>query len=289
MKTMGLNTENPDDIPKISTFLRSICTITAPGERQGHVERGTGFLAFVPAIGGICFFSAGHVFKRVIKARPEETLDELNKCIVTFGNFDGHLHWQASSRLGMLEPMSLKVFFESLGSYYGSIYDSGTLKVFKKGDGPQAPRYSFTDEDYCAILLNGSCLDDVKRDIGALGLSYLECGQGDYLDYKRGGIVQVVGHPSVDDSNKDPLRISIGHERSGVGDKLYVDYDSLGGNSGSPVIGRGHKSNIPGMDQAYKVKAIHIRGTASQGNTLETNTNCSQGIRNVQSWISYAQ
>ena len=287
---LGLNPENPADIPKISTFLRSICTITAPGEQEHRVTRGTGFLAFVPAVGGICFLSAGHCLKRVLMAKRENTLDELEKCIITFGNFDGTLHWQPSQKLGILEPMSLKSFLELFGKkYFGSICDSGILKIFKKEEGPQDPRSTLTGDDYCSIFLNGPSLDDVKAGIDSLGLSYLECGQGDYLDYKRGGIVQIVGHPSVDDGYENPMRISPGHERNIVGDKLYVDYDSLGGHSGSPVIGIGHKSKDPSMDQAYKVKAIHIGGKATRGHSLEMNTNCSLSIKNVQHWINYGQ
>ena len=284
---LGLHPENPMDIPKISTFIRSICTIAAPSEQEGQVICGTGFLAFVPVIDSICFFSAGHCLGRVLTAKRKDTLKELEKTIITFGNFDGKLHCEASSELGILEPMSLRSFLERFGlSYYGSASESGTLKVFKKGRGPQEPQSTSASDDYCAIVLNGSCLEGVKTVIDVLGLSYLECGCGDYLDYKRGGIVQMIGHPSVDTSDENPMRISPGREKSIVGDKLYVDYDSLGGHSGSPVIGMGHKSTEPGMDQAYKVKAIHIMGKAIRGHSLAMNNNCSISIRNVQHWIN---
>ena len=83
-KIIGLNPENPAEIPKIPTFLRSICTITDPGEQEGRVSRGTGFLAFAPAVGGICFFSAGLCLKHVLTAKRENNLGELEKCIIAF-------------------------------------------------------------------------------------------------------------------------------------------------------------------------------------------------------------
>ena len=283
----GLVPENPDDIPKISSFLRSICTITAPGIQPGKMEIGTGFIALVPTI-GICFFSAGHCIERALKAQSNNTLDELGRCIITFGNLDGKINSQASSELGILKPMSLRSFLERF-SYYGSICFKGTLKILKENGGPQEPENVTNKQDYCAILLRGSYPQDAKNTLNSLGLSYLECGQEDYLDYKDDGIVQIVGHPAIPNRDDQPMRISPGHEKGAIDDKLYVDYDSLAGASGAPVLGRGHKSSQPGMDQAYKVKAIHIKGKANSGSDIEKNYNCAQSIKNVHSWIKHGQ
>ena len=59
---------------------------------------------------------------------------------------------------------------------------------------------------------------------------------------------------------------------------LSFDYDSLKGNSGSPVNGRGLSSRHACGDQAYKVKGIHISGvkTKYKENRAQKVTNIGQ-------------
>ena len=76
------------------------------------------------------------------------------------------------------------------------------------------------------------------------------------MEYKKDGLVAMVGHPGTGatDGGKMPLRLSYGIEKSFIAQTIFFDYDSLGGNSGSPVIGRGHKSTQLGRDKCYMVK-----------------------------------
>jgi len=70
-----------------------------------------------------------------------------------------------------------------------------------------------------------------------------------------------MGHPAVEEpkgTGKYPRRIAYGFEKEGVQlvpILIQGDYDSLGGNSGSPVL-----------DENYKVKGIHVRGNQKIGN-----------------------
>ena len=64
---------------------------------------------------------------------------------------------------------------------------------------------------------------------------------------------------------------STGGPPSAGSDFLYYDNDTLPGNSGSPVIGRGSK------DGDYAVKGIHIRGNVG--------INTAQGLQKLKDWI----
>ena len=108
----GRTATSEEDIPTISTYLRSICTINIPG--QNGVAHGTGFLALVPQR-GICFISAGHVLKNVLNAEARNTNGELEKCIIMFGNIYGTLTMAPSGGFGVQTPMSLKAFLDIFG------------------------------------------------------------------------------------------------------------------------------------------------------------------------------
>merc|ERR1711962_723879 len=105
--------------------------------------------------------------------------------------------------------------------------------------------------------------DDIRTKLDKYGLEILECGKGKDLENEidmEDGIVAIVGHPGCNGTNgmpiwdKWPLRLSYGKEvdqaKTKTGSFLHFNYDSLGGNSGSPVFGRG-----------YKIKGIHVGAT----------------------------
>ena len=132
------------------------------------------------------------------------------------------------------------------------------------------------EEDYAFLLLSTT-----EVQLRAMGLSYLECATGDYLNYREGEVVSIFGHPGGNaregpERSLRPLRMSFGREK-GVHSKnpnlLMSDYDSLGGNSGSPVIGRGSR----GGDCNYAVKGIHVRGK-------EGRDNASQKLSSMNKW-----
>lgn len=98
--------------------------------------------------------------------------------------------------------------------------------------------------DYCAILLD----EKIKDRLDELGLDLLECGTGNQLHPKPGCILEIMGHPAVEEpkgSGKYPRRIAYGMEKEevkGIATLIRSDYDSLGGNSGSPVLMKTTKS-----------------------------------------------
>ena len=274
----GYNASKPENIPTIESFLRSICSIYIPHKTDPSKDGiGTGFLALVPKV-GICFLSCGHNFRNVLNCNAGDTIDVLNKCIITFGNFDGKIEKEAKPSFGIRTPMSLKAFLNNFG-FYGSIKCGYTMKVFSKGSVAQEPVRVEKDEDYCALLLNGPSLGEVKDKIIGMGLAYLECGYGSYLKYQPDACVEVIGHPYV--NGRQDMRVSYGREKKYFNNRIYFDYDSLGGNSGSPVIGRGYQR---GSDQAYKVKAIHIEGKEWGESKSST---CGQSIKCIQQWIEH--
>ena len=104
-----------------------------------------------------------------------------------------------------------------------------------------------------------------------LGLAFLDCGTGRQLEYKPNSTVMIIGHPAREEpegSNKFPRRPSYGSEGESDDErtKIACNYDSLPGNSGSPIFG-----------DHYKVKGIHISGGV--------NANYMQKITDIKSWI----
>jgi hypothetical protein len=131
----------------------------------------------------------------------------------------------------------------------------------------------------------------VKNQLSELGIESLICGHGDYLKYKKDGMVAIFGHPNVPDGEKVPLRLSFGAEKDPQSSKDFMkkmneneelaknyilyDNDTLPGNSGSPVLGRGDKS----LGQPYSVKGIHVKKFNAKS------TNGAQNIEKIEEWI----
>ena len=132
-------------------------------------------------------------------------------------------------------------------------------------------------EDYCVFLFTAPNSEELLKN---MRLSYLTCGEGSYLDSKPDELVSIFGHPgswAKEGPTKElrPLRISWGLEKTEEENTIRYDNDTLPGNSGSPVIGRG------GDNQAYCVKGIHVRGSA----TPPTGLNEAQSLKNLANWI----
>ena len=107
-------------------------------------------------------------------------------------------------------------------------------------------------------------------------LEFLPCGRGEYLRRKtEDSLLGIYGHP-VAGEVPPPLRVSFGAEKY-VGNTdpehhIFYDVDTLGGNSGSPVFGRGSDGC------GYAVRAIHIRGDNGAG------LNSGQGFMHIKEW-----
>ena len=108
-------------------------------------------------------------------------------------------------------------------------------------------------------------------------LEFLPYGRGEYLRrMTEDSLLGIFGHPATDEE-PPPLRVSFGAEKY-VGNTdpehhIFYNVDTLGGNSGSPVFGRGSDGG------SYEVKAIHIRGDY-KGNGL----NSGQGFMHLKEW-----
>ena len=133
------------------------------------------------------------------------------------------------------------------------------------------------------LLLPNSAAVGKQNKVDMAKLKGLPCGgKENYLKREpKDSLLSIFGHPLVDNDPHPQLRISWGMEKyEGHIDPdhhIFYDVDTLGGNSGSPVIGRGSK------DGQYEVKAIHIRGTG--GNKL----NSGQGLMHMGEWIKPQQ
>ena len=194
---------------------------------------GTGFLADIPGQ-GVAFLSAGHNFavKDVSGVKTLHANLDFHQIILHFGNLDGDLTGGNALRTCSIWD---------LGSVKGSIGYKGKKRYFPGN----IPAQDYKDhEDYCFLILTAP---DIRTTLKATGLDYLEVGHGNFLKYVPHGLVIIWGHPANDDikteeGGKYPLRQSIGMEMvnndADSTELLKYDADTLGGNSGSPLIGR---------------------------------------------------
>ena len=289
----GLEKEQTVDdarsIPKVETLTKSVCMIT---RTDSSTVKGTGFLAKIKGK-GVCFFGAGHSFKQLIQAVENDQKNwnaELDKYLVHFGNLAGILPTESTTTSPPTKdkPMKLREFLCHFDNFYGSMSYKGRRTVFKKmpnGHNREVfnQENSETDEDYCALCLVDK---DINSKLCDLGLSHLQCGETYYLEYNHLGLVTIFGHPggnateiTSEGLKVRPLRYSFGQEKIDANlsrNRLAFDYDSTGGNSGSPVLGRGQKSHGSTKEQAYLVKGIHVEGC---------HLNYAQKLTAVQNWI----
>jgi len=258
---------------KLDSVFKSVCMIVI-GHGNGR-GLGTGFLAKVPGR-GIVFMTAGHNFGSCSITLPSRI--DFSNLTVHFGNTRGIT---TSLLSGEGEGMSYNLhdFLGKFSSFRGSIALSGSKIKIKNQD--QSVEESKNEmEDYCALLLED---EGVEEKLKKLGLGFLDCGDKEFLDEKPGEMITIFGHPAAmerDPSTEEalyPLRISFGIEKEREEDLegfILYDNDTLQGNSGSPVVGRGSQG------EGFRVKGIHIKGI------VMGQTNGAQGLGDIQEWIS---
>ena len=215
--------------------------------------------------------------------------DSFSHHLLYFGNPEGELppDWNLGPQKGIL--LNMEPFLKEFNAY-GSISCNGRRSIVQSGEILRCEDVKSKDEkleDYCALLLDH---ENVENKLLDLGLDYLQCGEDDYLESTKGGLVVLFGHPGqgAEERNSNrPLRISFGREKDpyvtknyfpkkDVDNFLFYDNDTLEGNSGSPVIGRGDLTT----NQAFCVKGIHTLGSKLK------NTNQAQKIKHIKKWIA---
>jgi len=267
-------------IPSMSTMLSSVCLLLTD---FGNI--GTGFLMNLPGL-GIVFATAGHNFRRN-RGLPDEI--DFSKYSLYFGYVKGDPGGE-----GTLKSCKLSDF----GEFRGSIGLGGFRRYFPGNiTRPSRPR-----EDYAFFVLPESAFQKKKKSVKSVfksgngGLKkwwddggLLKFGQKNYLERETEGdpLVIVCGHPYVQDvgcgftpDGYPEFRISIGREKYPADQDIspdhhiFYDNETLGGNSGSPVIG------FISLDGQYEVKGIHIQGT-SENKKL----NSAQGLMHWEEWL----
>ena len=289
----GFNESMLQCLPKMETILNSVCLMrwTEVEEGENVPYTGTGFLARIPDV-GIAFISAGHNFvfdsgnddSKVSLGYPNHNL--------YFGNLKGVNNtngWSANTKHGTILNMS--TFLKQFNAL-GSISHKGRRIIVQGGEAIKCENVQSDKEkieDYCALLLDHA---DIENELLQMGLDYLQCGQHDYLESAKGGLVVLFGHPAEgaeEENGRRPLRVSFGVEndpncikkhfqgRETYADNfLFYDNDTFAGHSGSPVIGRGNVSS----NQAYCVKGIHVSASKLE------NTNQAQKLKHLTKWIT---
>ena len=228
---------------------------------------GTMFLAKVEGL-GVCLFGAGHIFESILHGRSTQiTLKQLQSFWASFGDIDGDIsNTCPEESLEKGRPMNLKLFFDKF-AICGSIRYKGKRKAFNRINDKWITDFKSDLEkpiDYFAMLLKS----EIENHLDDLGLEILRVASGSSLKHRLDKVVTIIGHPGHEDWEKYPRRISYGLEK-GVQDsltKLSSTYDSLPGNSGSPVFG-----------ENYQVKGIHVSGGAS--------VNYMQNLEDIEEWI----
>lgn len=228
---------------------------------------GTIFIAKVEGL-GVYLFGAGHIFGSILHGRSTQiTLKQLQSFLASLGDIDGDISNPCPEEsLEKGRPMNLKLFFDKF-AMCGSIRHDGKRKVFNRVNDKWITDFKSdleTSIDYFAMLLKS----DIENHLDDLGLEILRVASGNSLKHQLDKVVTIIGHHRHEDWEKYPRRISYGLEKGVQNNmtKLSSSYDSLPGNSGSPVFG-----------ENYQVKGIHVSGGAS--------VNYMQNLENVEKWI----
>ena len=255
---------NENDMLTFGKLINGIALLCIPNDYYG-----TAFIADVPEVGA-CLMSAGHNFESLLEnMSTDKTMAELGRFKIWFGNVEGEFpNDEQTNELKKGKAMNLKLFLETLGCC-GSISYRGKRVTFKYGPNgieTKYQRHSNTEEDYCAIWLSSVN----KEMLSKYGLDLLQCGDRQQIKHQSGSVATLVGHPGHQGwTTAWPRRLGYGKEVGETDESLQFDYDSLGGNSGSPVFGRG-----------YRVKGIHVRGSNIG------RKNYAQKIDKIKDWIN---
>ena len=197
-------------------------------------------------------------------------MEELGKCRIWFGNDDGNLQFHdQDAGLEKGKPMNLRDLLKEF-NFYGSTCLGGERLVFKRDhSGVTASIESICgDADYFAMFLDEKIKN--KKEMDKYGIDILQCGNGENLKCEKDAVVALIGHPGCKTWDTYPLRLSYGKEIGENSNYLKLDYDSLPGNSGSPVFGKG-----------YKIKGIHQGGNSAW--------NRAHKITEIKNWIKLGQ
>ena len=251
-------------IISMSKVLSSVCMIECGGSGA------TGFLVSVGE--EIAFMTAGHVFSD--KKREDKYGERVLLPNIDWSQYNLYFCCVDGDKNGSQVVHRTLADFNQMFTLRGSIAYMGTRRTFPGR--VRATSKDITVEsnlDFCVLVLDNP---DAKETLKGLKLSWLQCGQGDYLNYRPGDVVSIFGYPGKGATVNmlRPLRMSYGKEEeppAAGSDFLYYDNDTLPGNSGSPVIGRGSK------DGDYAVKGIHIRG--------DVRINTAQALQKLKDWI----
>ena len=256
------NSEIPAITHVTSRVLSSVCII------ECGVSGATGFLVSVGEEIAL-FMTAGHVF--CDKGREDKYSQKVLLPNVDWSQYNLYFCCVDGDKNGSQVVHRTLVDFNQMFTLRGSIAIMGKRRTFQ-GRSPASKDIMVESYlDFCVLVLDNP---DVKKTLKDLKLSWLQCGQGDYLNYRPGDVVFIFGYPGKGANMLRSLRMSYGKEEeppAAGSDFLYYDNDTLPGNSGSPVIGRGSK------DGDYAVKGIHIRGNVG--------INTAQGLQKLKDWI----
>ena len=255
------------DITSMDKILRSVCMIECKG-----MPSATGFLVRINCQGGdkIAFMTAGHVFGDKQKEQDYGITELLPN--IDLSQYELFFHCSDGDKRGSQVIRHTLADFDSTFKLRGSIAYMGKRCILPAGT-TEAPVNSMLD--FCALVLDNP---DAEKKLEKMGLTWFQCGNGDYLNYIPGDVVSIYGYPGNEafENGKRPLRMSYGKEMpppGGAQGFLFYDNDTLPGNSGSPVIGRGSKDGSYG----YAVKGIHVTGGRK--------ANKAQGLQKLSDWI----
>ena len=265
------------DLLKFQNIIKSVGTVI----NNTTTEAGTFFIARWD--NRLVFFTAGHcIFGR---SRTNVTRETLGEYTIVFGNLDGDLTKRkpyealtdttvANNQNLINLPINLLNFLDRFEDCRGMIEFGGKQFILRRNqepEGNQAPPPRDSDNDFCAIELVDENIDEKFKQYG---LSFLEVGVGDYLNPNANQRLTVFGHPDIRSSDrKRPLTPTWGNEvvvaDSETSKHIVFDNDTLGGMSGSPILGR----------DPIMVKAIHILGGPGKENR-------GQKLHNLSNWIN---
>jgi len=254
-------------ITSMPLILQSVCMIEYKGNPWA-----TGFLVKINCHGRdeIAFMTAGHVFEDGQK-KEEYGITELLSNI-DLSQYDLFFCCPEGDKKGSQVIRRTLADFDNKFKLRGSIAYGGKRLILPAGN-TEAPVHPMLD--FCILVLDNP---DAEKKLEKMGLSWFQCGYGEYLNYKPDNVVSIYGYPGngATDNGKRLLRAACGKEKpppGGASGFLFYNNDTLPGNSGSPVIGRGSKDG----KCDYAVKGIHVTGG--------TKANKAQGLQKLCDWI----